>query len=521
MSESAPVALGAPPDLTPTPQDAATRELDRSLLRGIAWTGAMRWATQVLSWASTLVVAHLLAPTDYGLVAMALVYLGLAQLVNEFGLGTVIVMRRDLGESQIARLGGLSFLLGLGFVALSALLAGPVAQFFGEPTVRWLITVFSLTFITGAFQVLPRALLAKDLDFRKLAWTDGAEALLTTCGTLALALLGFRYWALVLGPLVGRTASTILVNWWRPHRIAWPRDFATIAGAVTFGWHVVVARIAWYLYSNADFAVVGRVLGKAPLGGYTFGWQISSIPIERVTALVMSVTGPVFSTIQHDRAALQRYLRNLTEGLAFITFPAAVGLALVADVFVLALLGDHWRPAIVPLRLLALSAALRSVTPLLPQIIISTGHAKRNMQFTIAATLIMPILFYAGTRWGTAGVAIAWVIGYPTCVLPMFLGQVLRVTGMTLGGYARALSPAAGATLLMAVTVWSVRVVSPATWPAGLHLATQGLAGVAAYGLVLYGVHRARVREFWRLLRAIRGGPAGEAGGLSPPGQAG
>src|SRR5439155_5924377 len=386
----------------------------------------------------------------------------------------------------------------------SALLAGPVAQFFGEPTVRWLISVFSLTFITGALQVVPRALLAKDLDFRKLAWTDGAEALLTTCGTLALALLGFRYWALVLGPLVGRTAGTLLVNSWRPHRIAWPRDFATIAGAVTFGWHVVVARIAWYLYSNADFAIVGRVLGKAPLGGYTFGWQISSIPIERVTALVMSVTGPVFSAVQHDRAALQRYLRNLTEGLAFITFPAAVGLALVADVLVLALLGERWRPAIAPLRFLALSAALRSVTPLLPQIIVSTGHAKRNMQFTIAATFIMPALFYLGTHWGTAGVAVAWVLGYPAFVLPMFLAEVLRVTGLTLGEYLRALSPAAGATLVMAAAVVAVRVASPASWPAGIQLATQTLTGVVAYGVVLYGATRARVQEVWALLRGLR-----------------
>jgi len=226
VSRSAPAVLEPSPDLAPPPQDAATRELDRSLMQGIAWTGTMRWATQALSWASTLVVAHLLSPTDYGLVAMALVYLGLAQLVNEFGLGTVIVMRRDLTESQIARLGGLSVLLGLGFVGLSAVLAGPVARFFGEPAVRWLIVVSSLTFVTGALQVVPRALLAKDLNFRRLAWVDGTEALLTTGATLTLAVLGFRYWALVLGPIVGRTASTGLVNAWRPHRIASPRDFA-------------------------------------------------------------------------------------------------------------------------------------------------------------------------------------------------------------------------------------------------------------------------------------------------------
>jgi len=87
----------------------------------------------------------------------------------------------------------------------------------------------------------------------------------------------------------------------------------------------------------------------------------------------------------------------------------------------------------------------------------------------------------------------------------MFLGLVLRVTGLTLGAYARALSPAAGATLLMAAIVLGVRMASPADWPAGLRLATQGLAGAATYGVVLYGLHRAWVREFWRFLQAIRG----------------
>jgi O-antigen/teichoic acid export membrane protein len=465
----------------------------------------MRWGTQALSWASTLVVAHLLSPTDYGLVAMALVYLGLAQLVNEFGLGTVIVMRRDLTESQIARLGGLSVLLGAGFVATSALLAGLVARFFGEPIVRWLVIVSSATFLTGSLQVVPRALLAKDLDFRRLAWVDGTEGIVTTLATLTFALLGLHFWALVLGPIVGRTTSTIVVAAWRWHRVAWPRDFASIASAVAFGWHMVVARVAWYLYSNADFAVVGRVLGKVPLGGYTFGWQISSIPIERVTALVMGVTGPVFSTVQSDKATLQRYLRNLTEGLAFITFPVAIGLALVADVFVLTLLGEHWRPAIAPLRFLALSAALRSVTPLLPQIIVSTGSSKQNMQFTMVAALVMPLLFWVGAHWGTGGVAIAWVLGYPAFVLPLFLAKVLRITGMTLGDYLRALSPAAWASLVMAAVVLCVRAATPPTWPVGLELATQSLAGAATYAAVLYAVHRARMLEFLGLIRSMRG----------------
>src|SRR5213083_297141 len=185
------VPLSAAPSSQP-----GARELDQSLLRGIAWTGGARWATQLLSWASTLVVARLLSPSDYGLVGMAMVYLGFVQLVNEFGLGAAIVTRRDLNEHQIARLGGFALLLGFGFVGLSGVVAAPMATFFKEPPVRWIVLASSLTFLTSALQILPRSLLTRDLDFRRLAWADGADALVVTCGTLLLAVLGLRYWAL-------------------------------------------------------------------------------------------------------------------------------------------------------------------------------------------------------------------------------------------------------------------------------------------------------------------------------------
>src|SRR5207249_3096528 len=291
--------------------------------------------------------------------------------------------------------------------------------FFGEAAVRWIILSSSITFLMTALQIVPRALLTRDLDFRRLAWADGAEALVAAGATLAFAAVGLRYWALVLGPLAGRLTSTVLINAWRSHRLAWPRRFASIAAAVSFGWQVVVARIAWYFYSNADFAVVGRVLGKAALGAYTLGWTISSIPVDRVSALVASVTPAVFSAVQHDPPALQRYLRNLTEGLALVTFPG--------------------------------------------------------------------------------------VVGHPTCVLPLFLVAGLRVTGLSLATYLKALGPAVGATLVMAATVLAMRWATPAGLPASLRLGMHVFAGVGAYGAVLYFAHRPRVRALWALVRELRG----------------
>ncbi|HEV8380069.1 MAG TPA: lipopolysaccharide biosynthesis protein [Gemmatimonadales bacterium] len=496
-------AIRAPPSAGDPPPEG--RALDRSLVRGIAWTGASRWATQLLSWASTLIVARLLTPADYGLVGMATIYIGLLVYVNELGLGAAIVQRRDLTEDQIARLGGLGLLAGSAFVAVSLLAATAVARFFSEPALRGIIAVSSLVFLTSALQIVPRALLTRDLAFRRLAWVDGAEALITTVTALLLAVFGLGYWALVLGPLGGRIGSTAFLNVSRPHRVAWPRQLRTIAEAITLGWQIVVARVAWYFYSNADMTIVGRVLGKDALGAYGIGWTIASLPVERVSALVISVTPAVFSAVQHDRVALQRYLRLLTEGLSFITFPAAVGIALVAEEFVLLALGEHWRAAVLPLRLLALSAALRSVSPLLPPLLVATGHARRNMQRTILATLILPALFYAGSHWGTAGVATAWVVGHPVFVFPLFLSAALHITGMRFVQYARALAPAMWMTAVMAAAVLVVRWGTPSTWATGIRFTTQVLAGGAVYAGLLFAAYRERIGALWSLLRGMRG----------------
>lgn len=487
-----------------TPVDPVGADLDRSLVHGIAWTAGLKWLTQVLSWASTLVVARILTPGDYGLVGMATVYLGLVQLVNEFGLGAAILQRRDLTEDQISRLGGLSVLLGLSLALLSVALAWPIAGFFGEPDVRWIVIVLSATFVTSAFQVLPRALLQRDLEFKRLAWLDGLEALVLTVATLVLAVLGFRYWALVFGGVVGKTVSTVAALAWRGHRLAWPRRFRTILGEVTFGSHIVVSRIAWYAYNNADAMVVGRMLGKIALGAYNLGWTVASIPVDRISGMVARVTPGIFSAVQNDPPALRRYLLGLSEGMALITFPISVGMALVAQDFVLVVLGEKWRPAIVPLQLLALYGGFRSIATLLPQVLVTTGHSRRSMEFNLAAALILPLCFLIGSRWGTTGVALGWIVGYPLIVIPLFFRSAFRAIGLPAGPYLRALWPSLSGTLVMALAVTGLRLVLPDTIGRETRLALLITTGALTYSGLLLTVHRARLQTFRALWQRMR-----------------
>ena len=468
----------------------------------------MRFLAQGLRWGATLLLARLLSPADYGLVGYATVYLGLVALVNELGLSAAIVQQRNLTKEQIAKLGGVSALLGVAFFGLTIVLAPLVAGFFNEPRVEPVVVALASTFILRGFQVLPRALMTRELSFRQLAWIDGFEAAVLAGSTLVLALMGHGYWALVIGSIIGTAVATVLVWLWRPHRISWPSDFATISDAVSYGAHVAASRVTWYVYSNADFAIVGRMLGTVALGAYTFGWTIANIPVEKVSAVLSRVTTGVFASSQHDESAIRRYLLSLTEGLSVITFPIAAGLALVAREFVLVVLGDQWEPAIIPMAILVAYSGFRSITVLFGQVLVATGRARRNMHFSIIAAIVLPVLFAIGAQWGTAGVALGWIVGFPLVFVPLAMRYTLQQIGMSWSEYGGALWPAASATAAMAVMVLATRLLLPdgtSTSSMVESVGAMSFVGIAGYAAITFGVHGERVRAFRAFLRSVRG----------------
>jgi PST family polysaccharide transporter len=432
---------------------------------------------------------------------MASVYLGLVALVNEFGLTAAILRERDLTADHIAQLGGFAVALGGFFALVSIGLATPIAMFYGEPAVRIIVALLSLNFVFSGLAVLPRSLLARDLQFSRLATLDSVSNLAQIGGTLVLALLGFKYMSLVYGALFGSAAATALALWFHGHRLAWPRDFAAIRGTITIGWHIVVGRIAWYTYQSADFAIVGRVLGKTALGAYTLGWEIATVPVERVSALVGQVTPGVFSAVQHDLPAVRRYYLAIIEGLSLITFPAAIGLALTADVLIPVFLGAQWTSAIVPLRLLALYAGFRSIDTVAPQVLVYTGHSRKAMWFAVRAAVILPILFLIATRWGTAGVATVWIIAYPPVMYPVYR-LLSRVLELPFSSFARALWPATAGTLLMSAMVITLRWMLPGEMDQRVGLAIMVLGGALTYAAYALLACRDRLRAVRDLLRS-------------------
>ncbi len=484
------------------------RALDRSLLRGVAWTAAAKWASQALSWASWLIVARLLTPEDYGLVGMAAIYLGLITLVAEFGLGTAVLAVRELSVAQINQLNGLAVLLGLASLVASCAVAIPLGRFFHAAQLPLVVAAMSTTFVITSFKTVPLALLQRELRFKALALIDLGQALVLAISMIGLALAGFRYWTLVCGGVLGALISTGAVLRLRHPPLAWPR-LQSLKHATTLSSNVLISRLCWYCSVNADFLVAGRVLGKAALGFYNVGWTLASISVDKITALVGQVTPAFFSAVQKDGAAMRRYLLRITEGIALITFPVSVGLALVARDFVLTVLGSKWEATIAPLQILAAYAAVRSITPLLPQVLHTIRDTKFEMGTMVAAAVVMPTSFYvSGQRWGTVGLAMAWVVMDPL-IASLLYWRVFSKIALSPRAYLVALWPALSGTLLMAAGVLAVGWLSGSAGTGALRLAAQIGAGVITYGLACLLLHRERLKAFYELVVAARRGSEG------------
>ena len=486
----------------PLPDAIDSRELDRSLVKGVAWTGIAKTIAQLFSWITSMLVASLLTPADYGIVGMAMVYVGITSLITEFGLGSAVVALRTLTAPQLAQLNGFSILLGVMAVVISGFAAVPISQFFQSPVVAPVILSLSLMVLLDSARTVPAAVLAKEMRFKVLAMIEAGKTLIVASITVTLAVAGWRYWSLVVGVVIGSAVVTSIVLIRYPVRIRIPRR-ADLKEAFGHTRHFLVTNVAWYAYSSADFVVAGRLLGQAALGEYTIAWTLANSPAEKAVGIVNRVLPSVYAAASADFAALRRYLLRITEGAALVILPAAIGLALVAEDFVRVVLGTHWLGAVTPLRILAGYAAIHSLSVLVPPLLLAVGKVRVLSRIVAVCACILPLAFVlGGLRFGSVGIASVWITVYPI-ILGVMYHVAFRAIGMTWREYLSALWPALIATAAMAgaVTLFDrSAIVEQPAW----RLASSILIGMLAYLGCLQLLFRSRLQLVRASIKDLR-----------------
>ena len=318
-----------------------TAELRSQVMQGLGWKAFSQISVQVMALVTTIFIAHLLTPSEVGLVAMATVFSALALILSDLALGAALVQRETLTEEDRSSAFWLNVGFGLVLTLAGVALAGPIANLYGEPEVEPLFQVISITFLLAALGTTQNALLIRDMRFRSLEVRSVVSTGLAGAVAIALAIAGAGPWAIVGQKLTVNAASTILV-WraahWRPRFMV---SMASLRHLVNFSRWIVGARLLSYVNANADNYLIGRYVGSAGLGAYSIAYNVMLVPLTRLASPVQQVFYPALSKIREPVGVGKAWL-HATKLVALFTLPAFAGMAVVAPDFVRVVLGEQW-----------------------------------------------------------------------------------------------------------------------------------------------------------------------------------
>jgi O-antigen/teichoic acid export membrane protein len=476
------------------------------VLSALGWTAATRILAQAFTWAVTLVVVRLLTPSDYGLVAMATVFIGFLTLMNELGMGAALIQTREpIGDALLRRVTGLVVLVNAALFGILSAAAPLIAGFFDEPRLVLIVRVLALQFLLASLAIVPQSLLERRLDFKRRSLVELAATVAGAVVTLLLALRGAGVWALISGSLSTSAARAIGLNLAEPSLRLPSFDFRGLSGILSFGGLITVDRVLWFLYSQSDVFIVGRVLGKEALGLYSIALQIASVPLDKLATIVTRVAFPAFSSVQGEPERLAGYLRKSIRILGLVTFPVSFGIAAIGPELVFVAVGRDWAGAALPLVLLSLVMPLRGMSGVLSTAVRGVGRAALGVMNLALALVVMPVAFLVGSRYGIVGVSIGWLVGY-LLVFLVTLSRSAPAVGISrralLGSLAR---PAlASAAMFTAVAGAKGRLVATPAEATPIDLAILVLLGIGAYCGVLLVIGRETVREAIDLARSSR-----------------
>lgn len=439
---------------------------------------------KVVSLGATLIMARLLTPADYGLMAIAMVVIGFVGFFNEVGIGSAIVQKPKLTTSEVNGCFAIALLASLLLFGLTVLSSGMLARFFGNPRLEAMISVLAFAFILGSFGTVPMAFLRKELHFKAIAGITVMTIVVQSMVCLVLAWQGFGAWSLVWGFLSASALLSLGAFWLSPWRPKGAYGMREAAGLVLYGLKVTSSRVFWYIYSNADKVIIGKVLGERSLGIYDMAFSLATLPSSQITTLATNVASPLFSKLQSDLPKLTSFILHFTRGVAYVTYPALVGMLVCSPELVAVLLGDKWSDLLIPFGALCLMGLIKSIDPLLSQVLIATGHAGKLSAYTLMCGVVMTLAVLVGAYFdGLRGVSLVWLVVYPLLSVKL-LYDVCKVTGMKMREYYMALVPVLTASVAMAAVVLLVRAQALALGlPVLVVLAAEIVSGGIAYVL--------------------------------------
>ena len=455
--------------------------IGQKMAKGAIWMVLAKLAERSLGTISTLVLARVLIPQDFGIVAMATSFVTLLELINAFGFDTALIQKQSRDRDQWDTAWTFNILLGLVVAVLMLLLAWPISLYFRAPALTDVLMALAIGSAAQGFQNIGVVAFRSDMEFNKeFAFVVGRK-LIGFFITIPLAFALHSYWALVIGQVVGRVGSTLLSFVMHPYRPRW--TLTARHELLNFSKWLLIGNCLGYLRERSSDLVIGRALGPTPLGTFNIAYELAALPSSELAAPINRAVFPGYAKLAAEGGLGYAYL-SVMGVIALLVTPAVFGLACTAPLVVPLLLGPKWLDAIPILVVLSFFGLTMLVQTNAHAAYLALGRAKLAAQFNmihvcVQLAAMIPLTY----KFGTMGAASAYLV-VTVVMIPISIGVTLRLLKLRVLQFMAVIwRPLAAAGMMYAVVYWFIAREPIASDPAllALQLAPAVLLGAVSY----------------------------------------
>ena len=374
--------------------------LRHKTIRALFWSFFETVGLHGIQFIISIILARLLLPEQYGLIAMLAIFMAIAQTFINSGFGQALIQRKNINHVDECSIFYFNILAGFLGAGLLCLAAPWIADFYNQPFLIPLTRALSLNLIINAFGLVQITLLTKHIDFKTQLKVSVIATVLSGTIGITMALNGFGVWSLVAQSLSSNLFRTVLLwffTTWRPSLIFSLKALRDMFG---FGSRFLASGLLDTVFRNIYLVVIGKLFSPAVLGFYSKAYKIQQLPTASFSSIISRVTFPVFSTIQDDSNRLKSGMRKALRTLAFVNFPLMIGLALVAKPLVMLLLTEKWAPCVPYLQLLCIVGLLYPLHVINLNILMAKGRSDLFFRLEVLKKILVVISIAVTYRWG-------------------------------------------------------------------------------------------------------------------------
>ncbi len=474
-----------------------SQAIQSKMFRGAAWMVLFKLFDKSLGLVSTLILVRLLTPADFGLVAMAMSFVMMAEVLTGFGFDLALIQNKDAGTDHFHTAWTLNVIFGAIASAVLFALSWPAASFYGNSSVLPVLCCLAFIPLLAALENIGIVRFRKDLEFRREFMFRASRRFIAFAVTLPAAFLIGNHWALVVGLLSGKLAGSVLSYLSHPFR---PRfSLAKQAELMHFSRWILLIGVTTVFRERIADALLGRLQGSATLGMYNISNDVANITTVELSQSINRALMPSFSKMETGPALIEAY-RNAMSVLAAVSMPMAAGIFAVAPYVVPVMLGRQWLPATPLLEILAFNGLVLLFLSSIGTVLVSRGAQAAVGRYSLLHLLLqIPMLLVLGRQFGATGVAMA-VLCTSALMLPLYVSLVATKIGIGFGVFAGAVvRPLAAA----GVMICGVRLALPGFEES---MSNAEAAGWLALGIALGAmIYLVMIGALWQL----SGKPAG------------